>query len=184
MAHTYQALWPAWGQISWRTLSWAEYKSYSNRYDPRCPMSVYIDIYRACVILGPNIEDATAGIVSFIGEFCFHGSAFSEDFTIVNAKLNQARSKVTNSYLYHLKSMMVSMYKYTFEQIDTWDDETFMNRAAAMELIIGKAINPQDSNAKPEEPKQGPRPVSETVQHIAKRTQERDSNRAGKVVPR
>lgn len=138
----YQAQWKTWGWIRWRGLSWAEHKRFEQQMVYKSPIETANAIYRACVISGPKIEesDITPGVIITIANTVFNNSAFSGEFNTLSYKLNQAREIVSNDFLLAARAIIAGLFKYTFEDIDSWDEETFLLRLAQAEFVAGKPL--------------------------------------------
>jgi hypothetical protein len=126
-------------------------------------MEVYIDLYRALVIEGPSAEFIKAGPVEFIGKSMLELNPFNGHYPDVKRVLEVKRAELGNSYLEGCKAILASLFHYTFEEIDTWDAETFFERVAKAEFVVNKPIEPQDPTPvvdknKGAAPKAPPRP--------------------------
>jgi hypothetical protein len=143
----YQAQFEHWGLIQWKSLTWAEYKKFQNSSNFKSPMAVSNDIYRACIIKGPDVQAATAGVIEFVVKHVFNSSAFTGAFSVLDTKIAQARTDLQNDYLISARAIIASIFGYKFEEIDTWDEATFLTRLVQAEFVAGKPLNMTSSDA-------------------------------------
>lgn len=136
----FQAQWKSWGTVKWRSLSWAEFKKFEQQAGYTCPMGVANDIYRAVVLLGPDIEEATAGLIEFIVSHIFSKSSFTGNADILEVKLKEKRLALENDYLISAKAVIASMFNYKFEEIDQWDEDKFLEILTQAEFVAGKQL--------------------------------------------
>jgi hypothetical protein len=129
-----------WGLIRWKELTWAEHKKFQDSLSYKSPMAVVNDIYRAVVIIGPNYQEITAGIAEFIANQVFGLSAFTGDFNTLDIKLNQARQTLDDNFLLSAQAVISGIFGYKFEEINLWDEETFLLRLAQAEFVAGKPL--------------------------------------------
>jgi hypothetical protein len=137
----YEAQFQRWGIIQWKSLTWVEYKKFQESTNFKSPMAVSNDIYRACIITGPDVQTATAGVIEFVVKHVFQGSAFTGSYQILDEKINGARQKLNDNYLLSATAVISSIFGYKFEEIDAWDEDTFLIRLAQAEFVAGKPLN-------------------------------------------
>ncbi len=142
MATEYIAAWKSGSGVRWRGLSWGEYRRFSERLAIESPIGVYIDLYRAVLIEGPMVEDAPAGIVEFVAKTMLETNPFNGQYKDIAHALQAKRS--AQNYLDHAKALVAGLFRYTFEEIDTWDADTFFDRVAKAEFLAGRPIDPID----------------------------------------
>ena len=135
-----QAQFNTWGIVQWKTLTWAEYKKFEDLMNLKGPMAVSNDIYRAVVVNGPSIHDATAGLVEFVAKSVFSGSAFSGSYNVLTTRLEENRDRLTNDFLLAAQAIIASIFHYTFEEMDLWDEDTFLLRLSQAEFVAGKPL--------------------------------------------
>lgn len=128
-----------------------EYREFASRlrYEPE--MVVYSDLYRIVADYpeNPDIKHVSAGIVYFLGNRLIRDSVFNSDWNAITKTLAEHRDRLNVSYFEQCKAVIASIFDYTFEEIDSWDDYTFFDRLAKAELIVGKDLNPQPLDTSP-----------------------------------
>lgn len=141
------ATWPSGTRVSWRSLAWGEY----NRINS-LQVSFFekaFEIYTLCLVSGPPPEVVTAGIMSWIAQDELEKSPFSGTFKTISLPLEQARAKVTSTYLLSAQAFIASVFKIPFEKMNDWDSDTFLCRLAQAEFVSGVPLNPVDTTAAP-----------------------------------
>lgn len=144
---TYYAQWPDGFEVTWRNLTWAEYRKFKDAFESSPfsePMDVSLDIYELVRIKGPVPKAVPAGIAAFICKQQMINNPFSGRYKEVTAALEMARRVVVSDYLLSTKAIVASTFNYTLEEIDTWDVDKFFVRLAQAEIINGKPLEPQD----------------------------------------
>jgi hypothetical protein len=159
----YRAQWSSGISAVWRGLSWKQYKDITNRtFD--CPMSSYLEACRAAVVwarfysIEVPVDTLPAGVLQFIGQQLLDHSPFNtrkDNLELVRSSLGSARRAVQGDFLQSARALIAHAFRYTFEEIDGWDAETFYLRYAQAEMATGRSINPVDTS---EKPKPGERP--------------------------
>jgi hypothetical protein len=145
----FSAYWPSGQAVRWRTLSWKEFDQFRRlqQANPDSSMKVYLALYRAVVLEGPHSEDVTAGIVDYIGEFCLEQNPFNGRYEDLVSALEIKRASL--GYLGHARALVAGLFRYTFEEIDSWDADTFFERLTQAEFLAGRKIDPEDPNPAP-----------------------------------
>jgi hypothetical protein len=147
----YIAVWKSGASIKWRGLSMKEFKDFSNRLAYEQEMLVYTDLFK---LVGETIEgkslNVPAGIVFFLGETLLKRSVFNGDEKTIKQVLTHHRNQLSGNYFEQCKTVMAAVFKYSFEDIDSWDDYTFFDRLAKAEMISGENLEPKGSE--PEKP--------------------------------
>lgn len=138
----YIAAWKSSTAVRWRGLSWSEYRRFTEQMTIDRPMEVYLDLYRAVLLEGPPAELATAGVVSFIGRSMLETNPFGGRYDDIAHALTVKRN--TQTYLDNARALVAGIFRYTFEEIDTWDADIFFDRVAKAEFLAGKTIEPID----------------------------------------
>jgi hypothetical protein len=154
-----------WGIIRWKTINWAEYKKFQDSTNYKGPMAVVNDIYRACVISGPNYQDVTAGVAEFIAADVFKNNAFSGSYEVLIQKLENSRQELNDNFLLSARAIISSIFGYKFEEMDAWDEDTFMLRLAQAEFVAGK---PVPINKEEVQPSKSPTPINEHPDRLKK----------------
>ena len=142
MQTQYIAAWKSGVTIRWRGLSWSEFRKFTQQMTIYSPLEVYIDLYRALLLDGPDVLDAPAGVVEYVGRTMLETNPFNGEYPNVKHALEAKRA--SQSYLDVARAVVAGIFRYTFEEIDTWDADTFFDRVAKAELIAGKPIEPED----------------------------------------
>ena len=149
---TFRAIWNSGGYpllVVWRSLTWQEHRQIVARHaEPRLRQ---VAAYHTCLVDGPAVEFAPAGIVSWIGRQQVDHSPFTEEFKQLQRDLAVTRSRLASSAIEAAKSVVAWAFRYSFEEIDQWTAETFLERWARAEYVLGCKIEPQDPNAPPPE---------------------------------
>jgi hypothetical protein len=149
VAH-YRGIWNHGGYplpVVWRGLTWKEYKQITARYgEPRLRQ---VTAYQACLVEGPALEAAPAGIVAWIGRQQIDESPFTGGFKVLQKTLARERERLGSSALEAAKSVIAWAFRYTLEEIDNWPAELLLERWARAEYVLGAKLDPQDPNAPP-----------------------------------
>jgi hypothetical protein len=170
------AVWKSGSYLKWRGISIREYAIYSRRLDFEPEMTVYCDLYN--LVTDPedrtSIEDVTAGIVYFLGRTLLLESAFSGNINRVKQVLGTKRAQLAENYIESCKAVLAAMFKYTFEEIESWDESTFFDRLAKAELISNENLDPHlleedtvGTNDKPKPPERRPKKELTSTQKMA-----------------
>ena len=139
---TRAATWPSGTRVVWRDLTWGEYRDARSRQGP--PAEVALHVYKLCVVHGPRPEEIPAGIMMWIYKDQLEKSPFSGSFQTLSLPLENARKKVTDSYLLCAQAFIASVFKIPIEVMDGWDSETLLTRLAQAEFVSGVPLNPMD----------------------------------------
>jgi hypothetical protein len=144
-------------------------------------MTVFSDLYR--LVADPDeslpLDQVTAGIVYFLGRTLLGDSAFADetkDMQVVQSALERQRHLLRNNYFESCKAVLAGIFRYTFEEIEEWDEETFFARLAAAELLSGEDLSPKvpEEPAKPGAtkgpPKAAKKPLTNTQAKALQRT--------------
>lgn len=123
--------------VVWRPLTWKEF----NRFQ-REPFLRSADIYETCVVEGPDLGRAPMGIVRWIAAQVLESNPFSGGFKEIAKSLATARKNVQGNYLLSAKAAIAGTFRYTFEEIDNWNAETFFERLAQAELLMNSPLEP------------------------------------------
>ena len=184
MQTQYIAAWKSGVAVRWRSLTWSEYRQFKQQMTYGSPVEVYIDLYRAVLLEGPDLVDASAGIVDFVGRSMLETNPFGGEYLDIAHALNAKRSSQT--YLDTARALVAGLFHYSFEEIDTWDADTFFQRVAQAEFLAGRPIDPEDpaiaiaeAEAKKDPTKRRPpprrqkKPLTQAQQMVADRVQGR-----------
>lgn len=147
-------------------------------------MSVFCDLYQ--LVTDPQeslpLDQVTAGVVDFLGQTLLKNSAFADatkDMQLVHAALERQRRLLRNNYFESCKAVLAGVFRYTFEEIEEWDEDTFFARLAAAELLSGEDLGPKQleeprKTGKPGAPKAPPKapkkPLTNTQAKALERT--------------
>ncbi len=147
----YDGLWPSGIRVRWRGLTLAEHEKFVGYLLSGMPAAqVHLEVYDAVLVSGPIPEEVPAGIVLWIGRQLLDQSALTGRLDLVKARLAQKRQLVQNSYLLAVKGYLSSLFHYRFEDMDSWDEDTFFERVAQAEFVLGRPLEPTDPNTKQE----------------------------------
>lgn len=178
----YIATWRDGFSVTWRNLTWNEYRHFKSRYDKspfQEPMDIALDIYEAVLINGPDPKFVPAGIPGFICKQQLVNNPFSGRYEDIAIALDMSRQAVTGNYLLSAKALIASTLNYKPEEVDGWDAATFFLRLAQTEIASGRTFDPvnpkvlKDSNGKPVPPKIKTKPLSSTQIKAIERSRER-----------
>ncbi len=176
----YVAVWASGASVQWRGLTMKEYRQLSNKLKYEPEMLVYCDLYR----LVTNSEESLplthipAGVVDFLGRRLLKESAFGGDINKMKAALIEKRNNLDNNYYEQGKAVIAGVFRYTFEEIESWDEDTFFECLAKAELISGENLEPrivgEDSNLEQvpvqDKPRKAPkRPLTAAQQLVFER---------------
>lgn len=142
MQTQYIAAWKSGTAVRWRGLTWSEFSQFTHRLTFESPIEVYLDLYRALLLEGPDPEYATAGSVEYVAKTMLETNPFGGKYEDVVHALHTKRGVQT--YLENAKALVAGIFRYTFEEIDTWDADTFFDRVAKAEFLAGKKLEPED----------------------------------------
>lgn len=144
-------------------------------------MVVYCDLYR--MVTDPEeslpLEYVTAGVVDFLGRKLLKDSAFGGDINKMKAALIEKRNDLDGNYYEQCKAVIAGVFRYTFEEIESWDEDTFFEVLAKAELISGENLEPrlvgEDGNSEPvtaqskASPKVPKRPLTQAQKMVLER---------------
>lgn len=147
----YKATWPSGFVIVWRDLTWEEFDRTCGGVDPYdIPPEVALEVYKACVLEGPDLRMLTAGISYWIARHQVENNPFTGSANSLIYALNTSRGAVQNDYLLGAQAVVAHVFDYKIEEIKTWTATKFFLRLAQAEIVVGSQINP----AVPESPKE------------------------------
>lgn len=146
----WQATWPDGTRVQWRSLSWGEFR----RIEHIQPVqAAAVQVYKTCVTAGPAVENVPAGVMMYVAEHELVKSPYSREYAPVKISLDRARQKLASSWMFSARALVAGIFRYSFEEIDTWDAQTFMDRVAQAEMVSGRTIDPADPKAPKNQPK-------------------------------
>lgn len=160
-----------------------EYQQFMKRLDYEPEMRVYCDLYQLVVdpSESPALDKATAGVVDFLGRTLLKESAFSSNPDRIKKTLTLKRKQLEENYFEICKAIIAGIFRYTFEEIEGWDEETFFDRLAKAEMVsgvpldvhpLGAAEDPANTQSHPNAPKKDKRPLTKAQQMVLQRTME------------
>lgn len=158
----FKAEWESGRQVSWRSLSWKEYKRFEAQLRYESAAKVYLDVYATALVEGPPAYEANAvyaapaGLVEWVGKFLLENDPFGGQYQSVRYALDLKRRELQSNYLATARAIVAAIFHYSFEEIDTWDSETFFERVAAAEAVSGHKIEPGDPAAQKKKPARKP----------------------------
>ena len=176
MQTEYIAAWKSGIALRWRSLTWSEYRQFKQQLTYSSPVEVYIDLYRAVLLEGPDVVDAPAGIVDFVGRSMLETNPFGGEYADIAHALAAKRSVM--SYLDTARALVAGLFHYSFEDIDTWDADTFFMRVAQAEFLAGRPLDPEDPAAAAAEAEAAKDPTKRR----APRRQKKELTRAQQMV--
>jgi hypothetical protein len=139
------AIWPSGTRVTWRSLSWGEYRKIKSLPGP--PAEKALEVYTLCVTEGPRPDEIAAGIMMWLSQYELDSSPFSGSFQTLSGPLQQIRDKVSSTYLLSAQAFIAAVFKIPFEKMDEWDSDTFLTRIAQAEFMSGVPLNPVDPMA-------------------------------------
>jgi hypothetical protein len=142
---TFLAKWSEDRYVKWRSLSWKEFDYYQNLLTYLPPAEVYCQVYKLVLIEGPKLDGhpvhrATAGIVDWIARSLLEHNPFNGLYEDVKRAYDIKKKEL--NYLSEVKAIIASIFRYTFEEIESWDAETLYERIVAAEFVTGKSLEP------------------------------------------
>jgi len=143
--------------VAWRRLSWKEYDYF--RVLQEDPKILYAEVYEKCLVRGPSLEKAPAGIVFHIGKQELETCPFSGRFDSISKELEKARTQVQGSWLLTAQALIACTLHYSLDEVATWPADLFFQRVALAEQLAGKPLDPADPKNPPQAPsrrKRGP----------------------------
>lgn len=161
-APAHKAIWrsqtevPAYYSVAWRDLTLDEHRRFRSRADNL--RLVYCDIYEACLLEGPGLEQAPAGIVCWIAKQQLEENPFSGGFKAIAKSLVQARARVENSWFLNAQAVLAATFRYTLEEVESWPPSVFFERVAQAEMLTGVPLNPEDPDKPSKGKSKGPAP--------------------------
>ena len=69
---------------------------------------------------------------------------FNGEYKDVKRALDMKRVELKSSWLNSAKSIIAGIFRYTFEEIESWDAEMFFERLAYAEFVCGRKLEPGD----------------------------------------
>lgn len=144
----YSALWiPAAGDqrpvaVHWRDLNYGEHRRFSQSRTP--PRALFCDVYETCLVAGPPLAQATAGIVAWIARQQLEQNPFSGLFAPLHNALYRARERVRSDWFCSARAVLASTFRCSFDEIASWSPELFFERVAQAELLTGVPVEPAD----------------------------------------
>ncbi len=177
----YVAVWPSGHYLKWRGLTMREHRRFLRRLEFESEMAVFCDLYDLVKDEDESLplSQVTAGVVDFLGNFLLRASAFADDtkgLDVVKAALMRQRQLLRSNYFESCKVIIAGIFRYTFEEIEQWDEDTFFARLAAAELLSGEDLSPKplEEPRKPGDPKKLPprpkKPLNSTQARALERT--------------
>jgi hypothetical protein len=169
----YVAVWKSGQHLKWRGLSMREYTKFSRMLDLEPEMQVYCDLYELVVDHDecPPIERVPAGIVDFLGRTLLKSNAFSGDAGLIAKILTKRRAALQTDYFENAKAIIAGLFRYTFEELDNLDEESFFDMLAKAELLSGEKFDPvpigTQNDVSPKRPK---KPLTQTQAKAFERT--------------
>lgn len=173
------AEWDSGRRVRWRSLTWAEYKNFSARLRYECPAGVYADLYRAVLLQGPPLDgdpvyQAPAGLVDWIARAMLEENPFNGEYKHVKRAVEMKRTELKSDFLEAGKAIIAGLFRYTFEEIEQWDAETFFERLAAAEFVSGRKIEPGNPDKKKGKKKVEQKQLTAAQQQVIDRVAQRD----------
>lgn len=163
---SYYVQWASGTAIRFRLLSWKEFKYITSRQLPQAERDLWL--YRQVVLEGPAAEEVTAGIVMWLGYYLIESSPFKETAEAVRKFRAATQQWFEGSYLEQARALIAGTFRYTFEEIESWDQETFFQRLIAAEMLVGKRMEPVVQNPPGEAPASGEDPAEAALREQAK----------------
>jgi len=143
MAILWEARWPSGARVCWRPVTLGQYQRYRARLEAGEHRAiVYFDLYQELVVRGPAPEHVPAGIVFWIGRREIEENPFSCRIDLVRKALSAHRERVSKNYLLACQAILASVFRCSFEEMSRWTSETFFERVAQAELVLGKTLDP------------------------------------------
>jgi hypothetical protein len=184
----FTATWPDGYRTKWRNLTWREFRKLSPLFKSffipeeerneatspmLSPMDLFLEVYKTCLLEGPDPVIAPAGIVDWIGRQQIRHNPFAGAYKDLANMVQAARELVAGDYLLTIKGIIASALHYTMSEIDEMDADELFVRLAQTELIVGCPIQPEDPN-----PKEPPRQKKPSARELARRrVMERDKTK-------
>lgn len=156
----FQADWNDGTRVRWRSLRWGEYEKVSRESVAEARA---LEIYKTCLLAGPIPEMVPAGVMLWIAQFELKRCVFHGQYSTIKTELDLGRQKLLSNWLIGARAMISALFRYSFEEIDSWDSETFMERVAQAEFVSGRQLEPTNPDEKPKQapnkkdPRQKPR---------------------------
>lgn len=136
------ARWPSGREVTFRSLTWAEFQTFERALRHRSPADVYLSVYRAVVLEGPPEADLTAGIVEFVGRTLTDHNPFNGKYEDVKRALDLKRGELRQDYLVAAKAVIASLFQVSLAEINSWDAEQFFEYVAMAEFVSGRKLEP------------------------------------------
>lgn len=137
--------------IRWRTLTWAEHRKISAYQAPA--IARYMEAYQVCVVNGPDLATVPFGIAYWIGRMELEESPFGGQFKVLTGELDKARQWFQHDFLNAAQAVVAWTFRYTPEEIETWDADKLFKRLAQAEYIFNRPLIPADPEEKPDDGK-------------------------------
>ena len=172
------ARWPSGREVVFRSLTWAEFQTFERalRHHRDRPMGVFCDIYRAVVLEGPPVADATAGVVEYVGQTLTAHNPFGGQYTDIKRAVDLKRTELQQDYLLAAKAVIASLFQISLAEINGWDAEQFFEYVAMAEFVSGRKLEPgaPEGPVAQKLPAQPKAPLTSRQQLTLDRVRERD----------
>jgi len=144
-------------------------------------MQVYCDVYNLVVDQEecPPIDRVPAGVVDFLGRTLLRNNPFSGDAKLIAKTLTKHRASLQTDYFEQAKAVIVGLFRFTFDELENLDEDTFFDLLAKAELLSGEQFDPtpvgnktvqKSTDPPPQRPK---KPLTETQTRALDRTRRR-----------
>lgn len=130
----YLARWPDY-TIKFRLLTFREVQTALQLDVPQASRDAWV--YEKAILEGPALDQVPAGIMCWVGYFLVDQSPFTGQAELIQTHTKLARQVFGQSWMEHARALLAGTFRYTFEEVDTWDQETFFSRLAAAEYLTG-----------------------------------------------
>lgn len=175
----YVAGWKSDIAVRWRAPTWSEFRQFQQALLMQSPMEVYFELYRVLLIEGLPVEDSPAGIVEFVGRTMMETNPFGGRLQDIEHAIAVKRNG--QDFLENARTLVAGLFRYTFEEIDQWDADTFFDRFAKAEFLSQRELNPirppteeqQAADKKRPAPPRPKKPMNASQQAVWERVQER-----------
>jgi hypothetical protein len=161
MTTNFQGIWPDGWVVRWRSLTWKEFESF--RYSSQTDIEKYGAVYKLCVVAGPSLDQAPAGLVEWVGKQQLTASPFTGEFSAIQRAIALKRERFASSYLQSAKAQVACLFRYTFEEIENMTPDAFFECIAAAEVILGQPLDPADPNAVQKNPIDAKREAKQAI---------------------
>jgi hypothetical protein len=138
----FEATWNDGIRIRFRDLTFIEHRRF---WLSSLPMAVRnMRLYETVLIEGPPSGQVPAGIVAWVSYSLLENSPFTGRFNQLKQAADVGRAWLEGSYLESARALIAGTFHISFDELDKMTVQTFFQRLAQAEFLVGNRIDPAD----------------------------------------